>query len=109
MNGVNSSANSWFAYTASHFVTHFKERLRGSQYFGTYLIAAALFLSMWHSRVTHRFSLRAFAVFVVLCALSLIYGRLFIRLIPSSFRTKGGFSMQFLCGYLVLNTVLLFL
>ena len=74
-----------------------------------YLIATALFLSMWHSRVTHRFSLRAFVVFVVLCGLSLIYGRLFIKLIPFSFKTKGAFSIQFLCGYLVLNTLLFLL
>src|SRR5207237_7385928 len=72
-------------------------------------VAAALFLTMWHWQVTHRFSMRAFAVFVVLCALSLIYGRLFIKLIPPSFNTNSGFSMQFLCGYLVLSTLLLLL
>lgn len=74
-----------------------------------YLITTAVFLSMWHSRVTHRFSLRAFAVFVVLCGLSLIYGRLFMKLIPFSLKTNGAFSIQFLCGYLVLNTLLFLL
>src|SRR5437773_8441986 len=78
-------------------------------YLVAYLVAAALFLTMWHWQVTHRFSMRAFAVFVVLCALSLIYGRLFIKLIPPSFNTNSGFSMQFLCGYLVLSTLLLLL
>ena len=91
------------------FLTDFKERFQAGRYVFLYLVATALFLSIWHSRVTHQFSLRAFAIFVALCAFSLIYGRLFIKLIPSSLKANGGFSMQFLCGYLVLNTVLLFL
>ena len=91
------------------FLTDFKERFQAGRYVFLYLVATALFLSIWHSRVTHQLSLRAFAIFVALCAFSLIYGRLFIKLIPSSLKANGGFSMQFLCGYLVLNTVLLFL
>src|SRR5207253_8068787 len=63
----------------------------------------------WHLRVTHRFSLRAIVVFAAHCALSLIYGRLFIRLTSFFFKTNGGFSIQFLCGYLVLSTLLLLL
>ncbi len=91
------------------FLTEFKERFWAGRYAFLYLVAAALFLSIWHSRVTHQLSLRAFAIFVALCVLSLIYGRPFIKLIPFSFKANGGFSMQFLCGYLVLSTVLLFL
>ena len=78
-------------------------------YLIAYPTATTLFLSLWHSRITHRFSLRAFTVFAVLCALSLIYGRILIKLPPFSFKTKGAFSIQFLCGYLVLSTLLLLL
>jgi hypothetical protein len=74
-----------------------------------YVLTIVLFLSVWHSRVTHRFSPRAFAVFLVLCALSLIYGRLFTKFIPSSFKASGGFSIQFLAGYLLLSALLLLL
>src|SRR5437868_7304770 len=91
------------------FLTRLKERFQVGRYFLLYLVAAALFLTMWHLRVTHRFSLRAFVVFAALCALSLIYGRLFIRLTSFFFKTNGGFSIQFLCGYLVLSTLLLLL
>src|SRR5580765_8854789 len=106
MNGANSCANSWW-YPMSRFVTEFKQRLQRNKYFVLYLIAAALFLTIWHSRVTHRVSARAFVVFLALCVLSLIYGRLFIKL--TSFRATRGFSIQFLSGYLVLSTLLFLL
>src|SRR6266699_4455712 len=61
------------------FLTQLQERVRHSRYFISYLLAAALVLSVWHSRATHRFSLRAFLVFLALCGLSLIYGRFFIK------------------------------
>src|SRR2546423_6435790 len=109
MDSGNSSANSWFGYMNSRSLTKVKERLQGSKYFLSYLIAVALFLSTWHSRVAHRLSLRAFAVFVALCGLSLIYGCLFIKLTSFSFKAAHGLSTQFLCGYLVLNTLLFLL
>jgi len=90
-------------------LTQFEERFQVGGYFSLYLITVALFLSMWHSRVTHRFSLWAFAVFAALCGLSLIYGRFFIKLTSFSFKATHGFSIQFLCGYLVLNTLLFLL
>ena len=83
--------------------------LQDSKYFFSYLIGVALFLSMWHSRVIHRFSPRAFAVFVVFCGLSLIYGHLFIKFTSFSFKATHGLSIQFLCGYLLLNTLLFLL
>jgi len=86
-----------------------KVALRGGKYFISYLFAAALFLSVWHSRTTHRFSLRALTVFVALCGLSLIYGRFFIKLTSLSFKASSSLSLQFVCGYLVLNTILFLL
>ena len=107
INDGNSSVNGWLSYAKSHSLTDLGRRLRGSKYVFLYLVAIALFLSLWHSRVSHRFSLRAFAVFLSLCGLSLIYGRLVINLIPSSVKAAGGFTVQFLCGYLVLSALLL--
>lgn len=86
-----------------------KVALRGSKYFILYLFTAALFLSVWHSRATHRFSLGALVVFVALCVLSLIYGRFFIKLTSLSFKASSSLSLQFVCGYLVINTILFLL
>jgi hypothetical protein len=86
-----------------------RRKLQDSKYFFCYLIATALFLSVWHSRVIHHFSVWAFAVFVVFCGLSLIYGRLFIKFTSLSFKATHGLSIQFLCGYLLLNTLLFLL
>jgi hypothetical protein len=108
-NNSNRSLKSTFGDTKVYSLTELKERFQDCRYFFLYLITAALFLSVWHSRVTHRFSARAFAVFSVFCALSLIYGRLFDKLIPSSFKASGGFSIQLLCGYLLLNALLFLL
>jgi hypothetical protein len=84
-------------------------RLQDSNYFFCYLLAAALCLSVWHSRVIHHFSVRAFAIFMLFCGLSLIYGRLFIRMTSFSFKAAHGLSIQFVCGYLLLNTLLFLL
>src|SRR6266576_3606842 len=108
-NGDSLFVNSWLRQGNARPLTLLRERLPGSKWFFSYLLSAALFLSVWHSRVIHRFSLRAFAVFLVLCGLSLIYGRLFIKLTSFSFKTTHGLSTQFLCGYLVLNTLLFLL
>ena len=83
-----------------------KERVKGRAYTFLYLLVIVLFLWIWHSTVTHRFSLKAFTVFIVLCWLSLVYGRLFLKLAYLSFKNRGGLPIQFLCGYLVLNTIL---
>jgi hypothetical protein len=52
---------------------------------------------------------QAFAIFLVFSGLSLIYGRIFIRFTSFSFKATHGLSIQFLCGYLLLNTVLFLL
>jgi hypothetical protein len=74
-----------------------------------YVVTLVLFLSLWHSRVSHRFSPLAFAVFLALCALSLIYGRPLTKLVPLPLRINGEFAIQFLSGYLLLSTLLLLL
>jgi hypothetical protein len=48
-------------------------------------------------------------VYLVLIGLSLIYGRLFMKLAPLSFKASYGLSIQFLFGYLLLNTLLFLL
>src|SRR6266480_4823874 len=108
-NGDSLFVNSWLHQGNARPLTLLRERLPGSKWFFSYLLSAALFLSVWHSRVIHRFSLRAFAVFLVLCGLSLIYGRIFIKFTSFSFKATHGLAIQFLCGYLLLNTLLFLL
>lgn len=83
-----------------------KKRLLGSTFSFLYLLLAVSFLSLWHLQLTHIFSLRVFAVFMIVCGLSLVYGRLFIKLSSLSFSASSGLSIQFLLGYFVLNTIL---
>jgi hypothetical protein len=71
----------------------------------SYLLAAALFPSLWHAQVTHSFALKAFAVYVFLSAILLIHGRLFLRLASFAFKINTGLSLQFLCGYFLFNTL----
>lgn len=95
----------WLSHVLrDHFIKN-----RSLSYRVAYLVTIALFLSLWHSRITREVSLRAFAIFVVLGGLCFIYGRLFMTLVPSFAKTKGAFSIQFLCGYLLLNALLLVL
>jgi hypothetical protein len=74
-----------------------------------YVMTTAVFLSIWHSRATHRFSLRAFSIFLALCCLSLVYGRFFIKRTSLSFKVAHSLSLQLLCGYLVLSIVVFLL
>lgn len=71
-----------------------------------YVMTTAVFLSIWHSRATHRFSFRAFSIFLALCCLSLIYGRFFIKRTSLSFKVAHNLSLELFCGYLVLSIVL---
>jgi hypothetical protein len=48
-------------------------------------------------------------VYLVLIGLSLIYGRIFMKLTPLSFTASHGLSIQFLFGYILLNTLLFLL
>src|ERR1700751_689785 len=89
-----------------HFLSQVQERVWANRYPIFYILLAASFLSFWQSRANHRFSLLAFPVFVALCAFSLLYGRLFIKLSSLSFKGSSSFSLQFVCGYLVINTFL---
>ena len=89
--------------------TQLKKWLAHSRFLVFYVLTASLFLSIWHSRASHRFSLRAFPVFVALCAFALIYGRFFIKVTSLSFKSTCGFSIQLVCGYFVLNTAVFLL
>src|SRR5215470_13364833 len=60
-----------------------------------YVLLVTSFLSIWQLRVTGRLSITALVVFALLAILSLAYGRLLTRL-----------TVQFLSGYLLLNTLL---
>jgi hypothetical protein len=86
-----------------------QERLKESACSLLLLLPIAFFLSIWRSQLTHTFSIKAFIVFLILCGLSLVYGRLFIKLTALSSETAHNFSLQFLSGYFVLNTILFLL
>ena len=68
-----------------------------------------LFLSMWHRRVIGHLSPSALTTFTLLAALSLVYGRLLTRRTWLSFRDSRCLTLEFLSGYLLLNTLLLVL
>ena len=83
-----------------------RERLNESTYLLPLLLPIVLFLWIWHSLLTRTLSLTAFAVFFILCVLALVYGRLFTKLTSLSLKTSDNFSLQFLCGYFLVNTTL---
>lgn len=65
-----------------------------------------LFVSLWHARVTGGLSLAALAAFALICGGSIAWGRLFTGLAPLSFAHGCSLTVQFLCGFLVLNALL---
>jgi hypothetical protein len=71
-----------------------------------YWAIPVLFLWACNWSVTLKPAAKPLGVFALLCALILAYGRLFILVAPASFRERAGLSIQFLCGYLVLNSFL---
>jgi hypothetical protein len=71
-----------------------------------YASLVTLFLSIWCLRVTGRLSVTVLAVFTLLGVLSLVYGRLLTRLTVPSLHDGGNLTVQFLSGYLLLNTLL---
>lgn len=82
------------------------DRFRNSIHAFLYLALVVLFLSIWHAKVTGRLSASALAVFALICGTSMVWGRLFTRLAPLSFTHGCSLTLQFLCGFLVLNTLL---
>lgn len=71
--------------------------------------APALFFWICEWRVSHHCSLKSLAVFAGMCGGLFAYGRLFLRVAPAPFKAAGGPVIQFLCGYLVFNTLLFLL
>jgi len=71
-----------------------------------YVLLLTLFLSIWQLRVTGRLSVTALAVFAMLGVLSLVYGRMVTRLAFQAPYDARNLTMQFLTGYLLLNTLL---
>lgn len=65
-----------------------------------------LFAALWHARVTGGLSLAALAVFTLICGGSMAWGRLFTAFAPLSFAHGCSLTLQFLCGFLVLNALL---
>lgn len=82
------------------------DRFRNGIHLSLYLLSVVLFLSVWHAKVTGRLSPGTLAVFALICGVSLVWGRLFTRLAPLSCAPGCGLTLQFLCGFLALNTLL---
>jgi len=82
-----------------------KECCKGVAYPSLYVLLVVLFLSIWHIQVTQHFSPKAFAFYSILAGVSLVYGRIFLKLFPSLFTNHAGLTVQFLCGYFALNTL----
>src|SRR5215468_1938157 len=71
-----------------------------------YVLLVTFFLSIWQLRVTGRPSVTALVIFTLLATLSLAYGRLLTRFTVLSSPAARDLTVQFLCGYLLLNTLL---
>lgn len=68
--------------------------------------AIVLFFSIWHRMVVHAQPLRAIAAFALLAALAFAYGRWFLRATPLAGSGRSSLTLEFVCGYLLLNTLL---
>src|SRR5262252_6280056 len=71
-----------------------------------YVLLVTAFLSVWRLRVTGRLSVTALVIFTLLAILSLAYGRLLTRFALPSSHVARDLTVQFLSGYLLLNTLL---
>lgn len=71
-----------------------------------YVLLVTFFLSIWQLRVTGRLSVTALVIFTLLAILSLAYGRLLTRFTVLSSHAARDLTVQFLSGYLLLNTLL---
>jgi len=77
-----------------------------SGYLLLYLGAIVLALSLWHGRVNHGISTRAIAALALIVALSFAYGRGFLQRFPQLLPDGPSLTLEFLAGYLILNTLL---
>src|SRR5215475_16159020 len=71
-----------------------------------YVVLVTFFLSVWQLRVTGQLSVTALVIFTLLAILSLAYGRLLTRFTLLSSHAARDLTVQFLSGYLLLNTLL---
>src|SRR5262245_2722712 len=71
-----------------------------------YVLLVTFFLSVWQLRVTGQLSVTALVIFTLLAILSLAYGRLLTRFTLLSRHAARDLTVQFLSGYLLLNTLL---
>jgi hypothetical protein len=86
-----------------------KELIRRHTSAGLYVSAVVAFLSAWHWKAAGHLSASTVATFVAFSSAALIYGRVVLRLSPLSPTLAGRLALQFLFGFLLLNTSLVVL
>ena len=64
------------------------------------------FLTLWHRTVFDSTPIRAAVVFALLAGASFAYGRFFLRITAFANGPHASLTLEFLCGYLLLNTTL---
>jgi hypothetical protein len=74
-----------------------------------YVAVVVVFLSIWHWKTTGNVSGPAVAAFMALSSAALIYGRFVLRLSPLPEKLADALTLQFLFGFLLLNTALFIL
>lgn len=70
------------------------------------IVSIVGFLLLWHARVTGKLSWSALASLTVFVFVCLAYGRAFLSVSASLFRSPAGLAFQFLCGFIIFNTLL---
>lgn len=64
------------------------------------------FLLLWHARVTGQLSWTVLATFVLFVYVCLAYGRAFLYATADLVKNTAGLTFQFLCGFILFNTLL---
>jgi hypothetical protein len=77
-----------------------------SVYLLLYVGTLTIVLSFWHSVVLHALPFRAMAAFAFLAAVSLACGRFLLGATPLAKAGRSSLTLEFLAGYLALNTIL---
>ncbi len=67
------------------------------------------FLALWHTRTSGHLPWTALATFVLYVTACLAFGRIFLAATAQLFKSSAGLSWQFLCGFLLFNTLLFIL
>lgn len=82
------------------------QKYQHSAYRLLYGVSIVFFLSLWHGMVFHALPLRAAAAFALVAAASLAYGRFFVGATSLARAGRSSLALEFLGGYLLLNTLL---